>query len=168
MSVPKAMQSKYDELAEIIEPYCDEFLNEEYKELCIHALEKLCRKRPSPLLSGRAKTWAAGIIYAIGQVNFILDKEQEIHMTAEELVAPLGVAKTTASSKAAEIRKLLKIGHFDSEWMLASKIEDNPMLWYVSIDGMIVDARTLPLEMQIYCVEKGLIPYAPALIVIED
>ena len=45
MSVPKAMQGKYDEIAAILIPYCDEHLNDEYKDLCLHALEKLCRKR---------------------------------------------------------------------------------------------------------------------------
>ena len=163
MSVPKAMQFKYDELAAIIEPYCDNYLNMEYKTLCLHAVEKLCRKRPSPLSSGSVNTWAAGIIYAVAQNNFIFDKNQSIHMTAEELVEPLGVAKTTASSKAAQIRKLLKIDHFNSEWVLASDIENNSALWYVMVNGLIVDARTLPLEMQIYCAEKGLIPYVPTL-----
>ena len=120
MAVPKAMQEKYNEIAAILEPYCDEYLNDEYKELCLHALEKLCRKRPSPLISGKATTWAAGIIYAIGQNNFIFDKSQPIHMTAEEIVEPLGMAKTTAANKAAEIRKMLKIDHYTAEWVLAS------------------------------------------------
>ena len=163
MAVPKAMQTKYDEIAAIVMPYCDEYLNDEYKELCLHALEKLCRKRPSPVSSGRAKTWAAGIIYAIGQNNFIFDRSQAIHMTAEEIVGPLGIAKTTAANKAAEIRKMLKINHFNSEWILASDIEKSPMLWCVEINGIPVDARKLPLETQIYCAEKGLIPYVPGL-----
>ena len=163
MSVPKAMKFKYDELAAIIEKYCDEYLNMEYEDLCLHALGKLCRKRPSPLSSGRANTWAAGIIYAVAQNNFIFDKSQTIHMTAEELVEPFGLAKTTVSSKAAEIRKLLKIDHFNSEWVLASDIENNSALWYVMIDGLMVDARMLPMDMQIYCANKGLIPYVPAL-----
>lgn len=163
MSVPKTMQTKYDELSAIIEPYCDEYLNDEYKTLCLHALEKLCRKRPSPLTSGRARTWAAGIIYAVAQNNFIFDKNQPIHMTAEELVEPLGVAKTTAASKAAEIRKMLKIDHFNFEWVLASDIEKNPMLWYVEVNGIPMDARRLPLEMQIECARRGLIPFVPGL-----
>ena len=47
--------------------------------------------------------------------------------------------------------------------MLASDIENNSALWHVMVNGFIVDARGLPLEMQIYCAEKGLIPYVPAL-----
>ena len=161
MSVPKTMQAKYDELAAIIEPCCDEYLNDEYKTLCIHALEKLCRERPSPLTSGRARTWAAGIIYAVAQNNFIFDKSQPIHMTAEELVEPLGVAKTTAASKASEIRKMLKIDHFNSEWVRPSRMDDNPLLWLVEVDGFVVDARSLPPELQAECARQGLIPYAP-------
>ena len=72
MSVPKNMQEKYDEIAGLIEPFCDDWLNEEYKALCLHALEKLCRKRPSPLLSGRTRTWAGGILHAVGHTNFLL------------------------------------------------------------------------------------------------
>ena len=51
----------------------------------------------------------------------------------------------------------------NSEWVLASDIENNSALWHVMVNGFIVDARGLPLEMQIYCAEMGLIPYVPAL-----
>ena len=163
MSVPKTMQSYYDEIAAILEPYCDQYLNEEYKALCLHALEKLCRKRPSPLVSGRSKTWAAGIIYAIGHNNFIFDKPQPVHMTGDELVAPLGVARNTAASKGAEIRKILKIDYYNQEWVLPSLLDKNPMVWLVQVDGIMIDARSLPLELQMECARRGLIPYVPAL-----
>jgi hypothetical protein len=163
MAVPKKMQGKYDEIAAYIVPFCDEKMNDEYKELCLHALEKLCRKRPSPVMSGRPYTWAAGIVYAIGQNNWVFDKHSAISMTADELVAPFGVAKSTASSKAAEIRKMLKINPSNSEWVLPSDLEKNPLVWWVEVDGLPMDARDLPLDWQIACYERGLIPYVPAL-----
>lgn len=164
MAIPKSMQAKYDEIAAYIIPFCEEHLNGEYQDLCLHALEKLCRKRPSPLMSGRPYTWAAGIVYAIGQNNWIFDrKHNEYAMTAEELAAPFGVAKSTASSKAAEIRKMLKIDPYKSEWILASDVESNPLVWWVEVNGLPVDARYLPLDLQIACYERGLIPYVPAL-----
>ena len=161
MAVPKTMQTKYDEISAIIVSYCDQYLNDEFKALCLHALEKLCRKRPSPLISGRSTTWAAGIIYAICQNNWIFDHSRPIHYSADELVAPIGISKNTASSKANEIRKTLKISHFNAEWMLASDIDENPIVWMILVDGVPVDARTLPLEMQRYCADRGLIPYVP-------
>lgn len=162
MNIPKEMQDKYNEISEILINYSREYLDKDYEELCLHALEKLCRKRPSPLKSSRPGSWAAGIIYAIGSNNFIFDKTQPIHMTSKELVAPLGVSTSTASSKASQINKMLDINHFNAEWCLTSKIDDNFALWLVSIDDMIYDARTLPAELQEICYEKGLIPYIPA------
>ena len=163
MAIPKSLQAKYDEISAFIIPYCDTYLNDEFKELCLHALEKLCRKRPSPLNSGRTKTWAAGIVYAICANNWIFDKSRPFHLSAEELSAPFGVSKSTASQKATEIDRLLEIDHFNSEWIIASDVADNPSLWFVSVNGILMDARTLPLDVQIYCAEKGLIPYVPAL-----
>ena len=37
------------------------------------------------------------------------------------------------------------------------------MVWYVMMNSKPVDARYLPLEVQIISAEKGLIPYVPAL-----
>ena len=76
-------------------------------------------------------------------------------------MAPLGVSKSTASSTAAEIRKWLKIDQFSAEWTLPSRMEDNPFLWLVEVDGFVLDARSLPLELQVECAELGLIPYVP-------
>lgn len=163
MSVPKNMQDKYDEIAALIAPFCDEYLNDEYKALCLHALEKLCRKRPSPLLSGRARTWAGGILYAVGQANFLFDKSQTPHMKASELAERIGVGNSTLSAKAKELQKMLKINFYSAEWALPSLVEHNPLIWMVQVNGFVMDARSLPLEAQILCYEKGLIPYVPAL-----
>ena len=163
MAVPKAMQDKYDEIAAVLEPYCKQYLNEEYRELCLHILEKLCRKRPSPLTSGRANTWAAGIVYAAGSANFIFDRKQDVHMTAEELAAPFGLSKSTASAKGRFISDMLKISYTSPEWVLPSKLESNPFVWMVTINGIPLDARALPLPMQLLCVKKHIIPYAPGL-----
>lgn len=161
MKIPAQMQSVYDEIAGIIEEYCEKYLSEEYKTLCLRLLEKLCRKRPSPLLKGRRNTWAAGIVYAIATNNFIFDKSMPIHRTADELSRPFGIAPSTAGNKASEIRKLVKMSPWDTEWLLQELIEDNPAIWMLSVDGFIVDARDLPLEIQQEAARRGLIPYVP-------
>ena len=162
MKIPKEMQPIYDEIAELIISFSNEHLNEEYQQLCLRALEKLCRKRPSPLKNGRRNTWAAGIVYAVGSNNFIFDKSQDIHMSSKELAAAFSVAASTAASKAGKKKKMLKIDYFNAEWCLPSEIGENTMLWMVSIDGFIYDARMLPEYLQVICYEKGLIPYVPA------
>ena len=161
MSIPKEMQGKYDEIAPLIIEFCNKELNEDYKNLCLRLLEKLCRKRLSPLLAGRANTWAAGIVYAIGSNNFIFDKTQKVHLTANELASPFGISASTASSKAAELKKMFKIDYFNIEWLLPEHIEDNSLIWMVKVNGLIVDVRDMPLEIQQQAFEKGIIPYVP-------
>lgn len=56
MSVPKSLQPAFDGIEPLITDFCNQYLNDEYRELCLHLLEKLCRKRPSPLLAGRKNT----------------------------------------------------------------------------------------------------------------
>ena len=163
MAVPKNMQGKYDEIAPLISGFCDEKLNGDYKQLCLKLLEKLCRKRPSPLLGGRARTWAAGIVYAIGSNNFIFDKTQELYLSAREIADGFGIAVSTASSKAVEIRDMFNISYFNVEWLLPNRIKDNPMVWMVMVNDMIVDIRNMPLEMQIQAFEMGIIPYIPGM-----
>ena len=81
------------------------------------SVAKLARKRPSPLLSGRHGTWAAAVVYALGQVNFLFDASSEPHLTADELSAAFGIAKSTMSSKAKQVRDLVKMSHFTTEFM---------------------------------------------------
>ncbi|MCL2135649.1 MAG: DUF6398 domain-containing protein [Candidatus Bathyarchaeota archaeon] len=161
-NVPKSMTAKYVEVAELIENFCDEKLNEEYKEICLRALAKLCRKRPSPLMSGKVRTWACGIIYAIGSSNFIFDKSQPINMSADEIAEWFSLSKSTAGSKAAEVNKLLDLSYFNAEFQLKGLVAENPAIWYLTVNGLIVDIRAMPRELQEEAFRKGLIPYIPA------
>lgn len=66
---PAADDSKHQavtEIADLVDVFCREHLNDEYADLCRSLTEKLARKRPSPLVSGRPNTWASGIVRTIG------------------------------------------------------------------------------------------------------
>lgn len=58
------------EIAGLVDAFCKQHLNAEYADLCRKLTEKLARKRPSPLVSGKPQTWACGIVRTIGWVNF--------------------------------------------------------------------------------------------------
>ena len=162
VKVPKAMLGKYDIIAPVIKEFCEEHLNEEYSDISLLMLEKLCRKRPSPIDFGKPNTWACGIIYAVGSINFLFDKSQTPHMRASELAEKFGISSSTAGNKAGEIRKLLNTGTFDPEWTLPSKLEDNPYVWmFETSSGFIVDVRYAPREIQEELFEARLIPFIP-------
>ena len=50
----------------------------------------------------------------------------------------------------------------DPDWCLPSKLDKNPMAWMISVDGFILDARTVRREIQEEAYARGLIPYIPA------
>ena len=69
-----------------------------------------------------------GILYAVGQANFLFDKSQTPYMKASELAERIGVGNSTLSAKAKELQKMLKINFYSAEWALPSLMEHNPLL----------------------------------------
>jgi hypothetical protein len=136
-------------------------LDAEYGGLCCDLAETLARKRPSPLLRGRAETWACGIVYAIGSVNFLFDASQKPHIRAADLCQLFGVSQSAGSAKSKFICNALRIGPLEPRWTLRSRLAENPAAWMIQINGLIVDVRELPRDIQHEAYRLGLIPYVP-------
>lgn len=124
-TIPEQFREKYAAIAALIIPFCDEKLNDDYKALCLHALEKLCRKRNQPLASGKINMWAAGIVYAIAQNSYLLGNQYNLlmgrpkyHLTSDEVAGAFGVSKGGMDGKARWIRNELNINKENEEWML--------------------------------------------------
>jgi hypothetical protein len=160
-NVPKTIKPLFLEILDIIRSFCDEKLNEEYYELSMALAAKLARKRPSPITAGRKSTWAAGIVHAVGMVNFVFDRSQTPSITSKEMCEWFGLGQSTISGKSKIIRDMFKMRQLDPKWCLPSRLEDNPMAWMISINGFIMDARTAPHEIQMAAFEAGAIPYIP-------
>lgn len=47
------------------------------------------------------------------------------------------------------------------EWCLPSTLEENPLAWLIEVNGLVVDARMMPKEIQEEAYLLGLIPYVP-------
>jgi hypothetical protein len=161
ISVPEALKPRFQEIVSITDAFCQEKLNPDYALLCRELAAAISRKRPSPLANGPAKSWACGIAYTIGSINYLFDKSQNPNMRADDLCAWFGYAPSTGGNRAKQIKDMLKIGPFDVRYMLPALVDENPMVWMVSINGFIIDARTLRREIQEEAFRKGLIPYVP-------
>ena len=146
----------------LIVNFCKEHMNEEYAVLCRKLAEKLARKRPSPLLHGSPNAWASGIVRAVGGVNFLHDKSQTPSMRATDIDHCLGTSPSTGAARLAAIRKMFKMHPLDPDWTLPSRMDDNPLIWMVEVNGLIMDLRKCPREVQEVAFQKGLIPYIPA------
>ncbi len=149
-------------IIDLIDQFCRENLNEEYAVLCRKMAEKLARKRPSPLLSGNPNAWASGIVRTVGWVNFLHDKSQKPYMRLSDIDSCFGISESSGAAKLKAIRTMLKLHPLDHVWTLPSRMDDNPTIWMLQVNGFFTDIRTCPREVQEVAFKKGLIPYIPA------
>ena len=156
------MQAKFTSIKQQTDAFCDLHLDDEYREMIDQVIAALCRKRPSPLLRGKENTWAAGIVHAVGMVNFLYDRSQTPHCAAPAIYSHFGVAASTGGNKSKEVRDLLDMHQFAPDWTLPSRLAGNPLVWMLKVNGMIVDIRGMPREAQEVAYQKGLIPFIPA------
>jgi hypothetical protein len=159
--VPEPYLGRFSELVELTDRFCDAHLNAEYKRLCRKMAKAVCQDG-WPVLHGKPEGWAAGIVYALGQVNFLTDPSQTPHMTAADIANGLGVSPATMQAKAKVIREKRGLMPFDPDWCLPSHLEDNPLVWMLEVNGFLMDIRHAPREAQVAAYQEGLIPWIPA------
>jgi hypothetical protein len=77
------------------------------------------------------------------------------------LCKAFGVNPSTGGNKSQLIRKMFNMMQFDPRWTLPSLMGENPLAWMISVNGLMLDARHAPREVQEIAFRKGLIPYIP-------
>jgi hypothetical protein len=159
--VPTKIRPARDAITALIEAFCAERLNDEYRGICLRMLDVLARKRPTPLVNGKPNSWACGIVRAVGWVNFLDDSSQSTHVKSRDVDLHFGVSTATGQARSKQIRDLLKVRPFDVEWSLPSRIEQNPVAWLIQVNGLIVDARSMPRAVQEEAFRRGMIPFVP-------
>jgi hypothetical protein len=160
-AVPKTVKARFDEIVGLVEKVCRAHLTEEYAAVSRELAVGLARKRPSPLLCGQSRTWACGITYTIGGVNFLFDPAQQPHLRGADLCAQFGVSQSAGAAKSRDIMRLFDIVPIDPRWSLPSRLAENPMVWMIHLNGVIVDMRMMPRELQEQAYQLGLIPFVP-------
>jgi hypothetical protein len=160
-TVPPAMQEKFDRITALTDTFAKKHLDDEYAELIRLATAALCRKRPSPLATGKDATWACGITHAIGMVNFLFDPSQKPHISASEIYSIFGIAASTGQGKSKIVRDALKMSPMDPDWSRPSLLSHNPLAWMITVNGYIMDARSAPRPIQEIAFAQGMIPYIP-------
>lgn len=161
-TVPKPMVPVYEAIVRMTDAVCDKHLDSEYKTLSRAMAAALSRKRQSPLGLGQPKSWACGIVYVLGRVNFLDDPSFSPHMKTSELAAAFDVSQATIYAKARLIEKALGVNALDPRWTVPSRIEQNPLTWMAEVGGLIVDLRAMPRDVQEQAFDAGLIPFIPA------
>ena len=157
--IPSGVHPKYEAITALTDAFCLRHLNEEYAEMCRRLTDALAKKRPTPLVRGRAEVWACGIVRTIGWANVLDDPKQSPYMKLIAIDPEFGVAESTGQAKSMAIRRMFGIGRLNVNWTLPSRLGDNPLVWKVEVNGMLVDIRQETRERQEAAFRKGLIPY---------
>ncbi len=137
-------EEKTQILIEMTASFSNEYLDEDYKELCEKLIRKMARKRKVPFLSGRIEIWAAAIIHALGSINFLFDNNFEPYASTDDICNFFRTSKSTTSQKAKIIRDMFKMNYYDDEFSTTYMNESNPFSKMTMINGLIVPSDMLP------------------------
>lgn len=160
--VPAELRPRFREIAALTDAFCAAHLDDEFRDLC-RGLAAVCCTEGVPVTSGKAAGWAAGVAAAVGYVNFLGDPDQPHHMTTDDIAKHVGVSPATLHNKSKAIRDALDIDRWDARFATRKMIDRNPMTWMLELkNGMIVDVRDAPREVQEEAFRRGMIPYVPA------
>ena len=132
--VPPDLRERFAEITDLLDACCEERLNDDYRLLCREMAPSICQPG-SPVMRGKAGSWAAGTLYVLGQINFFTDRSQTPHMTSEEIAAAFDVSPATMHNKAKTIREGLDLSHLDPQWSLPDRLERHPMRMMADLLG---------------------------------
>jgi hypothetical protein len=146
MSDKKRINETAHQLISLTAEFCEQHLGDEYEQLCEKLIRKMSRKRNVPYLSGRIEVWAAGVIYALGQINFLFDRSFEPYATHDDICNHFGTNKSTTSQKAKLIRDMFKMRYGNDEFLTERNKKDKPFGKSMMINGLILPIDLLESE----------------------
>ena len=126
MKTKVEIKEKTNRLIGMTAEYCDKSLDEEYKQLSEKLILKMSRKRNVPFMSGKEEIWAAGTVYALGQINFLFDQNSEPYVSADNICDYFNTKKSTTSQKAKKIRDMFNMAYWDEEFSTKYMKQNNP------------------------------------------
>ncbi|MCB9228029.1 MAG: hypothetical protein H6618_00290 [Deltaproteobacteria bacterium] len=126
-------------LVKLTSEFCCKYIDQEYAELCEKVILKMSRKRSVPFLLGKPEIWAAGVIHAVGYVNFLFDSNDEPYVDFDTIADHFNTSKSTVGQKSKIIRDMFKIRRFDNNFSTQAMAERNPYNNLFMLDnGMVV------------------------------
>lgn len=117
-SAPESDHSadRIEQIKSLITQFGRERLHDAYTAYALNLCDAAASSRHLNIHRGRIDIWAASIVYAIAQLNFLFSSEIENHLTADEVCEWFKVNKHTVSTKAGTIRSKLNLFYDDNRF----------------------------------------------------
>ena len=145
------------QLIDMTGEYCDQYLDEDYKQLAEKLILKMKRKRDVPFLRGQVHTWAAAVIYALGQINFLFDQSFEPYVAAGDIPNYFGVSQSTVGRKAKAIRDMFDLYYWHPEFSTRAMRGADPYRGMAVVNDFIVPIDMLPPDVQETLRREGIV-----------
>ncbi|MCA9027416.1 MAG: plasmid pRiA4b ORF-3 family protein [Planctomycetaceae bacterium] len=156
--VPEALQPRFREIAVVVDRFCNQHLDSGYRDVCRRLLTCFCQPATG-IERGKPASWAAGIVYEAGQLNFLTDPSSKPYIKSDEIAKGCGVSAATMHNKGTAIRETLDLRRYDLEFCIPNRLQDHPLSWIMELpDGIIVDIQHLPEEAKQQLSVAGKIP----------
>ena len=127
-SKAKLMSSKIEIIKELLNDFCNEILNSpSYAKICHRVLHELEQHPDHPLARGKENIWAAGIAHAVGSINFLFQSSSSPHISVNDLNYFFGTRATTTGKKSLDLRDLLHISAYSSDYQISQTSSDDPL-----------------------------------------
>jgi hypothetical protein len=136
-----------NDLKKLTGDLCRSRIDEEYAGLCEKLIDKMARKRNVPFLSGKKETWAASIVYTIGQINFLFDRSFEPFMEGGDICSFFDVSRSVVSNKSKRIREMFRIEHWDDEFSTERYRGKHPLNDFVMLNNGLIVSKDQLKEM---------------------
>jgi hypothetical protein len=142
----KEIKDRENQLLDMVGPFCESYINEEYAKICSNLVKKMGRKHDVPFKRGKIEIWASAAVYAIGQINFLFDESFEPYLSQDDICDYFKTKKSTVSDKARKIRDMFNMGHYDEEFSTEYMMENNPLKDMVFTDDGFIVPKSMSYE----------------------
>jgi hypothetical protein len=151
----------FESIVKLTRTFCSQFPDEDFAEICDELVQE-ASELSDFIARGRPASWAAGTVYAVAWVNLLHTKEAKAGLDAETIASSFDVSVSTVHSKSKALRQTLGLVQLDPSYTLPEMIEENPFVWLLSVNGVMVDIRDAAPDIQEAAYLDGLIPYIPS------
>ncbi|MDE5422877.1 DUF6398 domain-containing protein [Ancylomarina sp. DW003] len=122
------MSSKIEIIRELLKNFCNEVLNnQEYAQICLKLLSQLEEHPDKPLARGKENIWAAGIMHAVGSINFLFHPASDPNTSFKQLNQYFKTNSNTIKNKSTRLQDLLGITPYNHLFLLRKGQTENPI-----------------------------------------
>ncbi len=119
---PKSFERRDEIEAEVVR-FCEAKLNVDWRQLCVDFLDAIEREDPEAFLRGDINIYAAGVIHALGQLNFLFDKSIKPHVSVSEIADFYDVKKGSMTQRSTMLRDLMGLHPMNGQFLSSENRE---------------------------------------------